>query len=168
MANTRQTTRSVTGANNDVMVTDAPNHESMKEMFQSIRNEITSMRDMFTERMDSMEKSLSTKITDELKVLLTDKIHEIVTEKMVSFNEEWSEKIDSLENKVKNLHSQQIEDLSLNIAIRQLPETPNEQILDKVNGLLRDKLKLKDVMVETAVRRKSFNDKFPGIIIARY
>ena len=105
MANTRQTTRSVTGANNDVMVTDAPNHESMKELFQSIRNEITSMRNMFTERMDSMEKSLSTKNTDELKVFLTDKIHEIVTEKMVSFNEEWSEKIDSLENKVKNLHS---------------------------------------------------------------
>ena len=105
MANTRQTTRSVTGANNDVMVTDAPNHESMKELFQSIWNEITSMRNMFTERMDSMEKSLSTKITVELKVFLTDKIHEIVTEKMVSFNEEWSEKIDSLENKVKNLHS---------------------------------------------------------------
>ena len=65
-----QTTRSVTGANNDVMVTDAPKHESMEEMFQSIRNEITSMRDMFTERMDSTEKSLSTKITDELKVFL--------------------------------------------------------------------------------------------------
>ena len=54
----------------------------------------------------------------------------------------------------------------MNIIIRNLPERQGENILSKVNGLLKDGLKLKDVGFLKAERKVSRNPSKPGVIVA--
>ena len=56
--------------------------------------------------------------------------------------------------------------MSNNIVIRNLPETATENVENKVNGLLKDALKLKDVKCVSATRKKSFNANTPGVFVA--
>ena len=53
------------------------------------------------------------------------------------------------------------------IVIRNLPEGENENTGQKVNGLLRDGMKLRNVAVETAERKKSYRRDTPGLVIAK-
>ena len=59
------------------------------------------------------------------------------------------------------------EDIKLNIVIRKLPETVNENVESKVNALIKDGLKLRDIDVATAERKKTHNENVPGVVKAR-
>jgi hypothetical protein len=53
-----------------------------------------------------------------------------------------------------------------NIVIRNLPETHGENVLNKVNYLIRDGLRL-NLSVSSAERKKSYKDGLSGIIVAQ-
>ena len=55
----------------------------------------------------------------------------------------------------------------VNVVIRNLPESENELIENKVNSVLKDGLRLREVLVESAERKKSFRQDKPGVVIAK-
>jgi hypothetical protein len=57
--------------------------------------------------------------------------------------------------------------IHLNIVIRNIPESVHENVNSKVNGLIRDGLKLRDISIESAERKESRGTRFPGVIIAK-
>ncbi|XP_053378662.1 uncharacterized protein LOC128548225 [Mercenaria mercenaria] len=57
-------------------------------------------------------------------------------------------------------------DKTLNIVIRDLPKSDNEDVESRVNKLLKDGLRIRDVKCEKAERKRSRNPNKPGIIIA--
>ena len=59
-------------------------------------------------------------------------------------------------------------DLALNVVIRNLPEKDNETTPFVVNALVKDGLKLKDIVCVSAERKRSFNDRYPGVVIAKF
>lgn len=65
------------------------------------------------------------------------------------------------ENGVKN-----VSDISKNIVLRNVPESPGEKVEDKVYSILRKELKLNKVKICGAERKKSFNENKNGVIIA--
>ena len=58
-------------------------------------------------------------------------------------------------------------DISLNVIVRNLPESPNENVANKVNALIRDGLKIKDVSVVSAERKTSRKENEHGLIVAK-
>lgn len=59
-------------------------------------------------------------------------------------------------------------DRSLNVVIRGLPATNNENVKAKVNALFKDGLRLSDVNCTTAERKRAYNDSRPGVVIASF
>ena len=57
-------------------------------------------------------------------------------------------------------------DRAKNIENRYLPVSENERVVNKVNDMLRDGLKIRDVTVATAVRKGSGRENRPGVVIA--
>ena len=51
--------------------------------------------------------------------------------------------------------------------VRGLPEGQNENVLNKINGFIIDGLKLKNVAVIEAERKKSYSRDRPGLIVAK-
>lgn len=62
--------------------------------------------------------------------------------------------------------SDKYKSIKRNIVIRKLPESANERLDDKVNELLKDGCKLLNVKIDKVERKKSRDDRFPGVIIA--
>ena len=58
------------------------------------------------------------------------------------------------------------DDLALNIAIRNLAESDNENIMNKVDALIKDGLRLRNISCEKAVRKTARGDNRNGVIIA--
>lgn len=60
---------------------------------------------------------------------------------------------------------------AFNVVIRKLPETVNENVMDKVNRVIKDHMKVADVTVSTARRIPNLNDNnlsTPGVVIASF
>ena len=53
-----------------------------------------------------------------------------------------------------------------NIVIRNMVQRENENVERRVNGLMQDSLRLRDISVAKAVRKQSRSDSKPGLIIA--
>ena len=71
-----------------------------------------------------------------------------------------------MEDKVQTFQTRCEKDISLNIAIKNLPVTTNEQLQEKVNDMIKTGMKLGDVKVTDVKRKKAYSDKVPGIVIA--
>ena len=55
---------------------------------------------------------------------------------------------------------------NLNIVIRRLPETHNENLRNKLSSLIKDGLKLRDKEVAAAERKTLYSESLPGVVIA--
>jgi hypothetical protein len=89
---------------------------------------------------------------------------------------EFKKKFDNLAERVSIIEKQTKENIelgpsretrtNLNLVIRNLPQREGENVLSKVNGLLKDGLKIRDVHFKSAERKVSRNQLKPGVIIA--
>lgn len=68
----------------------------------------------------------------------------------------------------RNVREARDEEHSLQIVIRELPEGDNESVVDKINAVIREGIKLPEVKVTSAERKKSFKRGQPGLVIAQY
>jgi hypothetical protein len=57
-------------------------------------------------------------------------------------------------------------DISLNIVVRNLPESSNENIESKLNTLIKEGLKLTDIQVTHVIRKRAFRDTDNGVVVA--
>ena len=73
------------------------------------------------------------------------------------------EKMDVESNSSVNLNA------NVNVIVRNLPERENENTVSEVNSLIKDGLKIRDITVESAVRKvNSFDSSKPGVVVAKF
>lgn len=54
----------------------------------------------------------------------------------------------------------------MNIILRNLPESSRENVTNKVNSVIKDRLKLSNISVVSAERKESKVGRFPGVVVA--
>ncbi len=83
---------------------------------------------------------------------------------------DWRNYKQTVENKMANLPKQQQNDdgvdKTVTLVIHNLPEEAGEDVVDKVNVLIKDGVELEDIKVESAERKKSYRDNIRGVVIA--
>ncbi len=127
--------------------------------------------------LQQMKRKMQIDVSEiDVRVDTAEKKAKFAVERVESVKSEVNEKVDSHLQLLKSEMSQLKKDQEairpkhvsreLNIVIRNLPEGQAENIVNKANALLKDGLKLKDIAVSSAVRKESFNRRYPGVVIA--
>ena len=132
---------------------------------EDIMAAIHEMEKNFLEKLEHLEE----KVLGDFKKTVAEEISKVKNEFSQSLKalENRLTAIESKVNDVTNLDVGQTDDLSLNIVIRNFEQNEDENVLEKVNGFFKDKLKLKKVKVNNAVRKKTFRQNMPGVIVAK-
>ena len=164
----------------DVHVSATP---SVQQLFAKLSADMNMMFMSVNERLDKIDSGLEKRIATKVSQILDKRVNSEMNKIRADFDsrlEDFKESLraevaadlDDIRTEVKsrdsgsqNSHSER--DISLNIVIRNLPESHNENIKNKVNSLLRDGLRLSDVSVDEAERKQSHTDTIPGVVIAR-
>ena len=98
----------------------------------------------------------------------------IVTHEIENIKEDFNHKIHQMRQELQSSTQRQNSSISnetveinraLNIVVRNLPETRNENTTDKVNTLVKDGLKIHNILVTNAVRKESKSAE-NGVIVA--
>ena len=153
----------------------------MKKL-DAISSEITTVKCSLTDRIDKLERELEQRLSDKIckqvdkqveKRLSSEmkKAQKSLDERFDTLKTDISEEIDAMSGKMNSLtdtlQAIKTDDRSSNIVIRKLPESINEQIVNKVQTLIKDQLKLNDVQVIAAKRLQNYRDSnAPGLVIA--
>ena len=171
----------------NVVVTEADVHvsatPSVQQLFAKLSADMNMMFMSVNERLDKidsgLEKRIATKVSQILDKRVNSEMNKIRTDfesRLVEFKEslraEVSADLDDLRDEVKSRESttqstNNERDISLNIVIRNLPESHSENTKSKVNSLLRDGLRLSDISVDDAERKRSYTEGKPGVIVAK-
>ena len=150
--------------------TDNGKTDQSEDLLLDIRDEVKSMKVFVDDKIGSLEESLCAKIKQEISEVFENKIKEVVDKKLQDFSAEWSEKFKQFEAKLNALQSRsggdESSELVNNIVIRNLPYNNNENLDQKVNKLIEDLINLKDVVIQSAVRKNSHRDDKLGVVIA--
>lgn len=154
---------------------------SVEELIKKLSSDVHMMYHSLNARIDKLENGLEQKISSKVSQLLDKRVNV----EMPRIKKDIDSKLNDLKQSLKAEFTADLEDVSdqvndiaesinsdrsnigLNIVVHNLPESSNEQVCNKVNTLIRDGLKLKDVTVSGAERKQSHGKK-AGIIIARY
>ena len=131
---------------------------------------IQGLQGMFTSCMEKMEKSILQRISDS-ETKLQDIITSAVRKEVRLAREEIDEEISKIKREINSVREEAKETaanadagIDKRLVIRNLPESMEENIKEKLNSLLQDQLHLR-VQVENAERKNSYNDR-PGVVIA--
>jgi hypothetical protein len=158
-------------------------------MFDKLSADVNMMFMSLNERFDELNSNLENRIASKVSQLLDKRVNNELSKIKRDVNNTVDSKFESVKQSIKNelttdlaVLRDQIEsmqsatstvpevrethDRSLNIVIRNMAESNCERTAERVNGLLRDGLKLSHVSVSKADRKKSYNDAKPGVIIA--
>lgn len=154
---------------------------SLETLITKLSADMHTLFSSLSERVDKLEKGLEQKIANKVAQVLDkrvtsemnrirkevdkhiENVTESIREEVKADLETVNSKIDSLSNRDTNT----VSDITLNIVIKNLPESENENVSNKVNKFLKDGLKLKDVTCDHADRKISKSASKPGVIIAK-
>ncbi len=105
----------------------------------------------------------------DLEASLTDKFRTMVDEQIQSMKDEMNREITDLRQKVSHLEHKTAgnDSCKQTIVIKNLPMTQGENVSQKVNSLIKDGLKLRDVEVERVERKESHLEGRHGHVIAK-
>ncbi len=178
---------SVVVAAADVHVNGNP---SVEQLIAKLSADMHMLFGSLTERMDKLESGLEQRIATKVSQLLDKRVNselgrvrKDVDTRLDSFKDnlrtevaaelddmstKLDKKLDTIATQNRASNTANTSDITLNVVIRDLPETQNENTKSKVNAMIRDGLRLSDVTCSTAVRKRSPNDGKPGLIIASF
>ena len=71
----------------------------------------------------------------------------------------------AFEKRLETLEAKRVPDLASNFIVYEMTQDENEDVKDKVNNLLRDVLKLRDVKVSSAERKPLYNRRVNGVTV---
>lgn len=167
----------------------------IKDLLKKMTASMNTMQDIMNKRMDMLENKIDQsekKITDKLTDKVTKIIDKRVNTETARIRKEIEDKLSDLRSDFNNDlvqinrrieeradigsdqgtqstgSNQNTTDLSLNVVIRNLPETINENVMTKVDAMIKDGLKIRDVTVASAVRKVSRAEHRAGVVIAKF
>ena len=157
-------------------------NQRMEGLSKKVEDKVNqSLKKVVEEKTKSIKREVNSdilKLNRQLKEANkdVDKIKETV---IPTVQEKLGDEIDELRRSVRNLHEKMDanhsaatntrateENRHKNIIIRNMVYRENENVKRRVNGLIQDSLKLKDISVENAIRKPNKSESKPGIIIA--
>lgn len=172
-----------------IVVTEAEVHNdgdpSVKQLIAKMSSDMHMMFTCLTERIEKLESGLEQRIATKVAQLLDKRVnselgrikHDIEA-RLDTFKdtlkEEFGDEIEEIHKKIDTLpaHTAHTEvgkpDLSRNVVIRNLPETVNENISDKVDILIKNGLKVNSVNVAFAERKSAGSSNKPGVVVATF
>ena len=160
---------------------DQAGNSNISEVNEQIeRLNIVKAISILSEQMLKQFEGLSQRINDletSLENRLLTKFNDIVEDKVAQAKQEFEQEVHGAKDSVKTMESSYAEvlkcagkeDISLNIVIRNLPETTNEnneELLQKVNRLIKEGLKLQSTEIGTADRKRAAREGNYGVVIA--
>lgn len=125
--------------------------------------------DMLSDTWESRFSNLNATLANTIQ----NTIQKVISTEVAKVRQEFKSEIDDLKHRVIALEEKEpVESTSCNpestnIVIMGLIQGQNENVKNKVNAVLKEGLKLKDITVESAERKKSKNEGKPGIVIAK-
>ena len=147
--------------------------DNMKTMFEDLNRKVDTMASDIENRLSKKFSQLIDKrISNELSKMTREINSRIDTVKSDIYKE-----FDELEAQVKDISSVKSDlgpngDIDLRIVLRNVPESRDENVIDKVNGVIREGLKLRDVKVVKAERkqteRQTGRNSKPPVIVASF
>lgn len=137
----------------------------LKSLVVGLTGSMNSFCQMITQRMDNLEKTIPNTIAS----LIDSKISSEMKKVKQQFQKELktvSDKVENIEKSYANAAKQQpTSDEAIRVIVRNLPESNGENVLNKVNALIKDGLHLKDVKAVSADRKKSYKEGKYGVVI---
>ena len=141
----------------------------LKTLVVGITDTMSNFCNMITRRMDDFENNIPSQIAS--------MIDKRVSTEMQKVKEQFQSELQTVATRMENIektHADMVKRKSIRddnedkfeIVIRNMPETEKENVLNKVNGLLRDGLHLKDIQFISAERKRSFKEGKYGVIVA--
>ena len=85
---------------------------------------------------------------------------------MLTFKEVVNADIDKLNTRLDTLSVPKSDELRLNIVVRNVPESENKNVNNKLNAVTKEGIILQGIQVAHAVRKRGFNGR-SGVIIAK-
>ena len=163
----------------EIIVTEADVHmdsdPSVKQMISKLSADVHMMFTSLSDRIDKLEAGLEQRISHKVAQLLDKRVNaelgrikKEVDTRLDSFKDEIMEDMDEKLSGIQITQSCDHTDISLNVAIRNLRETVNENLNGKVDTLIKDALKVRDVKVIATERKGTENRNNPGVVIARF
>lgn len=153
---------------------------TLDSVLTRLLSEIGAVKTTMTEKIDSVQATITQEVVEQVsqRILetVTVAVHEIVDEKLSQVRLDIDKDIQRLEKTIEEIKSERASnsagaghgDLALNVVIVGLKEGQNEKAENMVNALLRDGLKIRDVAVASAERKKSRKPGKLGVIIAKF
>ena len=155
--------------------------------FNKMEARYNDMEKMMNRKFVDLESVFQSKI-DRFENQVLRKLTGVVNTAVSTLKEELGEEIDDLSKRVKKLeereeHGQErmivdgasdqmsgsINTTNMNMIVRNLPERENENTMAEVKCLIKDGLKIRDITVESAIRKSNNSgESKPGIVIAKF
>ena len=174
-------------------VTQKNANSPLEHLIKTLSADMHMMFSALTERVDKLESGLEQRISNKVAQLLDkrvntelNRIKKDVDTRLDSFKESLKDELAAdladINAKLESVTSAATApapapapapmpaqtDRSLNVVIRGLPVTNNENVKTKVNALIKDGLRIRDVTCNSAERKTSYNEAKPGVIIASF
>lgn len=145
--------------------------QDLHSLVLRLTNDVRVLNESVNQRMLTFEKFLEARLGAEINKV----VDERVDSKLGQFKSEVKKDIDTLSEKVDTMTSRMSMvntksagvNREMNIVIRNLTEKQGENLMSKVNGLIKDGLKISDVKVSSVERKKSKHERKCGVVIAR-
>jgi len=163
----------------------------VESAIQKLSADMHMMFSALDERLGKLESGIEQRIANKVAQLLDkrvnsemSKVRKDVDARLETFKESLKDEVTAdiaeINTKLQNLSTAQTyaaaasgptppqPDRSLNVVIRGLPSTNNERVIEKVNVLIKDGLRVNDVSCVSAERKQAYNDSKPGVVIASF
>lgn len=110
-----------------------------------------------------------------LQDIISKAVQEAITQEIQKVREEFQSEIDNLRSEIVGLEERLAEGANRDsesakekrtLVLFNITEGRNENVVNKVNSILKDGVKLKDITVESAERKASNREGKPGIVVA--
>ncbi|CAG2255048.1 unnamed protein product [Mytilus edulis] len=143
----------------------------LKSLVRGLAGTMNNFCEMITKCIDDFENNIPNQIASMIDKKVTIEIQKFQKQFQTEIKGV-TEKVECMEKSYADIVKQASVNMDIDnsekcrIVIRNIPESSNENLENKINGLIRDGLHLKDVKVVSAERKKSFREGKSGVIIA--
>ena len=131
-------------------------NDKIKQMEHNIENKLISK---FNQQIDKCVNSENRKLKNEMETQMSS-LRTDLCDDIAEINARLNSMSENFQTSASNGKPPNME---RNIVIRNLPHTLNENLRGKVTGLLRDGLKLAEVVVDNVERKESRVESVPGV-----
>ncbi|CAC5356274.1 unnamed protein product [Mytilus coruscus] len=151
--------------------TDKSDISELKSLILGLTGSMNSICEVMTKRMDDFEKNIPRQVAAMIDTKISEEIIKVKEQFKVDLNavtDKINKMVTSYANVVKaNTDRTTYDCFASRLVIRNLPETETENVVNKVISVFKDGLRLKDIQVVSAERKKTANKKKHGVVVVK-